>query len=68
MPCVVHRHGRRFPDRTHGGVTLGSLLVEGGTLVCMDAAGTVLEGDLLVVDEGVPVGEENLPVVVARAD
>jgi len=38
-------------DLLHGGRTLSSLLVEGGTLVCMDAAGTVTKGDLLVVDD-----------------
>src|SRR5689334_2391682 len=53
---------------THGGATLDSLLIHGGTLVCMDAARTVKRGDLLVAGErilaigdAVPAAEAALP-------
>ncbi len=55
-------------DPTYGDKNLSSLLIEGGTLVCMDAAGTVMAGDLLVVDDriaalgpGVPEALTKLP-------
>ena len=35
---------------THGGARLSTCLIRSGTLVCMDAAGTVKHGDLLVED------------------
>ncbi len=34
--------------RTHGGALLSRFLIHDGVLVCMDAAGTVLRGDLLI--------------------
>ena len=36
--------------RSQGGGPLSSFLIHGGTLVCMDAARTVVPGDLLVID------------------
>jgi 5-methylthioadenosine/S-adenosylhomocysteine deaminase len=44
------RHGGRIHARLHGGTPLSTFLIRSGTLVCMDAAGTVLRGDLLVKD------------------
>ena len=35
---------------TQGGARLSSFLIHSGTLVCMDAAGRVLRGDLLARD------------------
>jgi cytosine/adenosine deaminase-related metal-dependent hydrolase len=63
--CRVMGHAG---DESHGGGSLSSFLVHGGTLVCMDAARTVVRGDLLVVDgviaalgDGVPQALRSLP-------
>ena len=44
--------------RPQGGARLSTFLIHSGTLVCMDAAGTVARGDLLIEDG----------VIVARGD
>src|SRR6185436_7996888 len=40
----------RSDARPQGGARLSTFLIHSGTLVCMDAAGTVTRGDLLVRD------------------
>jgi 5-methylthioadenosine/S-adenosylhomocysteine deaminase len=52
--------------QSHGGRTLNSLLIEGGTLVCMDAAGTVIPGDLLVVDDRIAAVGEAVPAALRK--
>ena len=42
--------GRGSDARPQGGARLSTFLIHSGTLVCMDAAGTVARGDLLVED------------------
>ena len=62
-------------QNTHGGVApLSSFLVHSGTLVCMDDAGTVTRGDLLVRDgriaalgDAVPAALRGLPGGAAEA-
>lgn len=51
---------------THGGRALSSLLIEGGTLVRMDAAGTVGRGDLLVVDDRIAALGADVPEALRR--
>jgi 5-methylthioadenosine/S-adenosylhomocysteine deaminase len=50
---------------THGGVTLDSLLIHGGTLVCMDAARTVKRGDLLIAGERILALGDAVPAALA---
>jgi len=49
----------------HGGVTLDTLLIQGGTLVCMDAARTVARGDLLVVGGRIAARLDDVPAALA---
>jgi cytosine/adenosine deaminase-related metal-dependent hydrolase len=51
--------------RTHGGATLDSLLIQGGTLVRMDAARTVGHGDLLVAGGRIAALGEGVPAALA---
>ncbi len=54
------------PRKTHGGASLSSLLIQGGTLVCMDATGTVSRGDLLVVDDRIAALGGAVPAALAE--
>lgn len=53
-------------ETTHGGATLDSLLIHGGTLVCMDAARTVKRGDLLVAGERILALGDAVPAALAK--
>jgi len=53
------------PRKSHGGASLSSLLIQGGTLVCMDATGTVSRGDLLVVDDRIAALGAAVPAALA---
>ena len=53
------------PDTTHGGATLDSLLIHGGTLVCMDDARTVKRGDLLIAGRRILAIAEDVPAALA---
>ncbi len=57
--------GAPRPDSTHGGGTLDSLLIHGGTLVCMDAARTVVRGDLLVAGARIAALGSAVPAALA---
>jgi len=46
-------------------VTLDTLLIQGGTLVCMDAARTVARGDLLVADGRIAARLDGVPAALA---
>lgn len=55
--CLTHR--------SHGGEPLSSFLIQGGTVVCMDAARTVVRADLLVVDDRLAAIGEGVPSALA---
>jgi len=48
-----------------GGTLLSTCLIQSGTLVCMDAAGTIQSGDLLVRDQSIAALGADVPAALA---
>src|SRR5207249_4112573 len=51
--------------RLHGGTSLGTYLIHSGTLLCMDAAGSIRRGDLLVRDGAIAALGAAVPAALA---